>query len=1344
MTAILDAATRVRLAARAELDRRNRLREQKAACEEDILSFVRYIWPVIEPARPLKEGWVLDLLCDVMMAVADGHLTRVCINVPPGSSKSTMLNVMFPAWLWGPGQRSSARFLSASYSTAVPERDNLRLGRVLNSVEYRTLWGEDNFRILREGAEIVENNKTGWKRVTSTSGSTTGHRGDFILCLPYDVTILTDAGWKPIGEIVERKLDLRIAGWSGHSVVWQEIEAHEKNPGRPLVAIRHTYGVLRCTEDHPVWVDGRGYVPARTIRRGDKLCLVRAMRTAEEVLAHPLLLSDMQGSRANGSGDGARDKALCGVRDAVLSTSGAPGAGGQWGDVQPGMLAQAEHGREQPRIPNWPGVGDMRRLRQRDDAEGRRSAAREDLFAEMRAGHEVEGGAKPACAETMRRVRRDVRSAQQELEILLSEVRRRRARQGDGGAAERALSNWSACASDRLDGGRRQAGSGTVRLLRNCVQAARQVGEILLLRMQARGPEKRGERRAKRSLHPWAGQLPLPAGLVAILSALDPRARRALLPAVRSIGGGGRRDPACASHRHDQGQSRPAQPDQSLPAVPRERASEAERADDLATAIVFDVEPIRDIPEFVYNVRVAPHHNYFADGVLTHNCDDLNNPYNVESESIRSATNRWVREVMPSRLNDMQESAIINLQQRTHGDDATNTIIEHFPDFQFVCIPMEFDPFRICSITLRRDEDGEPIDVWTDPRAVDEDGVLLEGLTTNSRGEPSLVPGSPMAQAEGEICWPELFPPEAVEKKKQELGPYAWSSQFNQIPGIRGGAIIRRDWWRLWAGDYPPLGTVVVALDTALEEGASNDYNACTAWGAFEGETGEPQYLLLHGWRARLPLAQLVERVTATCRERKADYLLIEHKTRGRDVHDEIQRLHTNAPWQTLLIKPEGDKVSRLNSVSHLFSGDVRRIPDGTYDDQGRPVYREHWSGGVVYAPDRDWADEILTEVAAFPYGQHDDYCFVAGTMIATRRGDVAIEAIQPGDQVMTPFGWASVSAAAQTGVKHVIQNLGLVGTPLHPVFTVERSYQPLYNVPGKQDIVGPTLCGLIRTILLSKSSSLESLIGEWEGNDDITSRSQKRMRAAATQRACMLRSGSSTTGNQFRAVMKSITVTGTLLISILKIWSAYRSTSIAECLRPARRVKRCWRTWKRSALSLLNGTRAKKAGNGIGASLQRLWKKPDSPAIAFASNVRRHSRPNSQKPGFAAAYAPSGSITGGSTRHWGIWSARNAEPSFVQRAGTEQNSVAPYVEVVLPKSDAPRAVPVFNITVDWPHCYYANGVLVHNCDTVSLSLSWVRKNGVILRKAEWDEQELERNRYRKPPRTPYAIGKSR
>lgn len=516
--------------ARAEIDKRARMRAMKDDAEQDFLAFVRMMWPVLEPERPLVEGWLLDLLCEVLMAITDGDMTRVCINVPPGSTKSTLLNVLWPAWEWGPCNRPALRYISISYSTDVPVRDNLRFTRILKHPVYQSCWG-DRVKIIRDGAEWVGNDRTGFKMVTSTSGGTTGFRGDRLLL------------------------------------------------------------------------------------------------------------------------------------------------------------------------------------------------------------------------------------------------------------------------------------------------------------------------------------------------------------------------------------------------------------------------------------------------------DDLNNPISVESDIVRATTNKFIREVMPDRVNSLEQSAIINLQQRTHQQDATGTLIEHGQGYQFVCVPMEFDPLRICRVTLREG------DTWVDPRSLDSEGRQLRGLYINSRGNPDVRPGSPMALVAGESCWPERFSEEAVANLKLEKGAYAWDSQYQQIPGIRGGAVIQRDWWKTWdSDDYPPLGTVVVSVDTAVEERETSDWNAVTAWGAFEGSGGEPLFLLLAAWRIRTDLANLVRLIAETCRERKADYLLIEHKTRGRDVSNEILRLYGSSSWDTILVKPDGDKISRLKAVSHLFSGDVRRTPDG-FDAEGKQRYRSVYHGGVVYAPTKDWAEAVIEEVAAFPYGANDDWC---------------------------------------------------------------------------------------------------------------------------------------------------------------------------------------------------------------------------------------------------------------------------------------------------------------------------------------------------------------------------------
>jgi phage terminase large subunit-like protein len=524
-------------AAKAEIQRRKQLQKQKEEAEQDLLSFIRMFWNVVEPETKLIEGWPLDLMCDILMSVTDGFHKRLIINIFPGAMKSLTLNVFWPAWEWGPCGLSHMRYISAAYSASLTERDNGRLLRLVQSELYRRLWG-DRFRIIKDGVGKVENSATGWKLATSVGGTTTGERGNRILI------------------------------------------------------------------------------------------------------------------------------------------------------------------------------------------------------------------------------------------------------------------------------------------------------------------------------------------------------------------------------------------------------------------------------------------------------DDANNPATVESQAVRSTTNLWLREVMPDRLNDLENDVIINLQQRTHAEDATGTLAKYGKDYTWIMVPMEYDPLRDFPVVIRPemviDGEIEPAEVWHDPRGLDDDGLPLPGLYTDPRGELKIHPDSAMADAVGDLAWPARFSRESVEEQKTIKGPYGFAGQYNQIPVPRGGGQIRRDWWQLWnKPDFPDLGTVVASLDTAIKENEEADYNALTVWGAFPGEHGEPKLILIAAWRGRMPLAQLVTRVGETCQEKNVDYLLIEDKARGHDTAAEIVTQFGRAKWQTILIPANGrgafsgDKRARLEAISPMFSGDVRKDPVSGMDI---------WTGGMIYEPGKVWSDEVVEEVVNFPRAPNDDY----------------------------------------------------------------------------------------------------------------------------------------------------------------------------------------------------------------------------------------------------------------------------------------------------------------------------------------------------------------------------------
>ena len=89
---------------------------RREICKRSLADFARLAWPVLEPATPLKWGWALDAICEHLEAVSRGECRRLLMNVPPGSMKSLLTGVIWPAWEWGPQDRQEMRFLGTAHN----------------------------------------------------------------------------------------------------------------------------------------------------------------------------------------------------------------------------------------------------------------------------------------------------------------------------------------------------------------------------------------------------------------------------------------------------------------------------------------------------------------------------------------------------------------------------------------------------------------------------------------------------------------------------------------------------------------------------------------------------------------------------------------------------------------------------------------------------------------------------------------------------------------------------------------------------------------------------------------------------------------------------------------------------------------------------------------------------------------------------------------------------------------------------------------------------------------------------------------------------------------------------
>jgi phage terminase large subunit-like protein len=355
----------------------------------------------------------------------------------------------------------------------------------------------------------------------------------------------------------------------------------------------------------------------------------------------------------------------------------------------------------------------------------------------------------------------------------------------------------------------------------------------------------------------------------------------------------------------------------------------------------------------------------------------------AESELVRDQINRTYEEALQHRVTDPKTTATVIIAQRLHADDLCGHVLDLDDEFVHLCLPCEYEPWRKCHTVLG----------WEDPRTI-----------------------------EGELICPDRWG--AAELQSFKSNAYLWASQYQQRPEIRGGAIIKREYWKIWdyeamdandikRGLFPTFEFVLASFDGAYTVKEENDFSALTVWGvwiestpeqrAFAGGDitfGTPRLMLIHAWRKKLPLhgrmsditqlpgetkeafklrqldaGGIIEHLIASCKKFNVDHLLIESKATGITVEQEMKRLAGNEGFGIQLISPGRlDKAARAWTV--------------------QPVFVD----GAVWRPDTDWAQLVEDELANLrgKGGGHDDLADTAVQAISyLRKNSMAPRAIE-------------------------------------------------------------------------------------------------------------------------------------------------------------------------------------------------------------------------------------------------------------------------------------------------------------------------------------------------------------
>jgi len=270
------------------------------------------------------------------------------------------------------------------------------------------------------------------------------------------------------------------------------------------------------------------------------------------------------------------------------------------------------------------------------------------------------------------------------------------------------------------------------------------------------------------------------------------------------------------------------------------------------------------------------------------------------SEAVRTRVIDWYRSTLLSRADDKTAARIVLVMQRVHQNDLAGYLQEQ-GGFEVLNLPA----------IAQRNETYE----------------LGDGRTYERQ--------------QGELLHPAQEPANALAELKREMGPIAFSAQYQQSPIPPGGTIIKRKW--LMPYDHVSRESnddIIVSWDIALSEAETGDYSACVVL-----LQREEVFYILEVIRGRFPFDALKRKVMEVKRRYGSPTLLIEDSPISRGLIQSLSEQSINVTTY----KPDTDKRSRVIAQTDLFAG-----------------------GSVRFPQRAAWLEEFTAELLAFP-GRHDD-----------------------------------------------------------------------------------------------------------------------------------------------------------------------------------------------------------------------------------------------------------------------------------------------------------------------------------------------------------------------------------
>ena len=234
---------------------------------QKLLGFAVTMHPEYEIAEHHK------LIARKIQALEERKIKHLMVFMPPRHGKSMLISELLPAWYLG--RHPDHQVIFTSYNQDVASDFGRKVRNIIASETYRSVFPTLSISDDSSSSKRFHTNSGGAYFAAGAGGALTGRGAN---CFPQGVRVITDTGSIDIAELVKLKTKPQVLSFNHKTgkTEWKRIEATREVYANEITEIETLSGrTLRCTGDHPIYVEGQGYREAKILHSGDGLILAK-------------------------------------------------------------------------------------------------------------------------------------------------------------------------------------------------------------------------------------------------------------------------------------------------------------------------------------------------------------------------------------------------------------------------------------------------------------------------------------------------------------------------------------------------------------------------------------------------------------------------------------------------------------------------------------------------------------------------------------------------------------------------------------------------------------------------------------------------------------------------------------------------------------------------------------------------------------------------------------------------------------------------------------------------------------------------------------------------------------